>query len=179
MFQKLRQNKKGIETGLVDFYATIVIVLIIIIFFFVLHVQGTKMRYEVTGEVASLDATTIGNTYLRQTISSEGKEYTIAELLVLVQTDDSYEKILEEGTDSFIKTIQEKVKKQVGIRVYSKDENVANYGAFTAPGDVESGPLANIPSSTTFSSQFTLPTADPSAPITVIILIQCYEDEEC
>lgn len=179
MFQKLKQNKKGIETGLVDFYATIVIALIIIIFFFVLHVQGTKMIYEVQGETFPLDAATIGNTYLRQTISSEGKEYTVAELLVLVQTDDSYEKNLEESTDSFIKTIQEKVKKQVGIRVYSKDENVANYGAFTAPGDVVSGPLANIPSTTTVSSRFTLPTADPSAPVTVIILIQCYEDEEC
>ncbi|MBI5072533.1 hypothetical protein HZA99_01815 [Candidatus Woesearchaeota archaeon] len=95
------RNKKGIETGLSDFYATIVIFLIILVFFFVLKIRVDQTQYSVKGEQLSLDATQIALVYAQSHVETSDGKMTFADFIARAAADKTLTSELEEKTKEF------------------------------------------------------------------------------
>ncbi len=116
---KILQNKKGIETGLTDFYATIIIFLIILIFFFVLQIKTNTSTYHITGEELSFDATQIALVYAQSYVATSKGEMTFADFAALAAADSSLEKELQEKTEQFFSSFNTALSIQLAWKINS------------------------------------------------------------
>lgn len=121
------KNKKGIETGLSDFYATIVIFLIILVFFFVLKFKIDSIQYSLTGEQLSLDATQLALVYAQSSVETSLGNMTYGEFISTVANDASLETEFTISTIAFFQSLEEKT--HVAI-VIVRDQKVK---AFISP----------------------------------------------
>jgi len=78
------KQKKAQASALVDFYAYIAFALVILIFFFLFKfgVSDSK-KFVIEDEKTNSDATTVLLNYLRTPVVVDGKEITVADLIVL------------------------------------------------------------------------------------------------
>lgn len=134
MLEKLKRNKKGIETGLVDFYGTIVIALIIILFFFILHFRGEKISYGISGVTYNLDSTQIALLYAQTDIESSKGNMTFSEFIAFVAEDKGLEDELSTLTKEYLDNYCEDVLNNVisikiTLRQDDKEKEIMRYTA--------------------------------------------------
>lgn len=138
------RNKKGIDTGLTDFYSTIVIVLIIVIFFFALKIKAEKVTKTITGEELGLDATQIALLYAQTPVMTSHGEMTFGEFLGIVAVDASLEEELSTLTNEFFNLqMQSGASITIFLMQNSQDKellSIENY-AYTSYADTANGKL--------------------------------------
>lgn len=100
------RNKKGIETGLTDFYSTILIFLIILVFFFVLQIKTEKMQYSITGEELALDATQIALVYAQSPVETSLGDMTFTNFMQHAIGSQEREEELVSLTNTYFQKIQ-------------------------------------------------------------------------
>ncbi|MBD3355097.1 hypothetical protein GF361_03880 [Candidatus Woesearchaeota archaeon] len=94
------KNKKaqGIAFTLVDFWAYVVFVVIILFFFLLFSIKGCDAEKEnnqfIKSELSNLDANLILQNYLKTSIEVNGKNITIADLIILSKSNPSFQAIL-------------------------------------------------------------------------------------
>ena len=114
------RNKKGIETGLTDFYSTIIIFLIILVFFFALKFKVGAMTYSVSGEQLSLDATQIALVYAQSPVETSLGKMTFTDFMQQAIGNTEKETELVSLTEIYFQKIQEET--QVSIVVMKNAE---------------------------------------------------------
>lgn len=121
------RNRKGIETGLSDFYATIVIFLIILVFFFVLKIKVDRMQYSVTGQELSLDATQLALVYAQSPVETSLGKITFGDFIALAASDTNLHSELETKTQEFFTNYRGPLRYGIGWKIIilqGKEEEV-------------------------------------------------------
>jgi len=111
------KNKKGFITEvLADIYVFIVFLLIMLIFSILFYFGGEIMKTSIKGEYDNLDGNTILLNYLRTPVEVDGKETTIAEL-ILISADS------EEHKREF-KTLTQDLLNRLNVLSYEDDYSI-------------------------------------------------------
>ncbi len=95
------RNKKGIDTGLVDFFSTTIIVLIIVIFFFAVKLKTEKVTNTTTGEELGIDATRIALLYAQTPVETSKGTMTFGKFIGSVAADAFLEEEFSTLTNEF------------------------------------------------------------------------------